>query len=244
MIDTQENNELLKRYLDEYHIDTDSEQRSLMLRHLDLVAEKNKVVNLTRIVDAHDAIVRHLVDSLLFMPLISGLSIRADSSFVDIGTGAGFPGIPLGVMCEAHGTLIDSVGKKVRAVEEFISQLGLQGTLEAKSIRAEDLARQQSERYDLVVARAVADLGVLVEYASPLLRRNGSLVVSKGQIAEDEIQRGMKTAALTGMRYVSRETYELPLGAGHREVLLFAKEHKSSVKLPRRTGEAKHNPLA
>lgn len=243
MICSKTNLNLLASYLDEYGIETTNEQRHTLLAHLDLVIEKNKVINLTRIVTPEDAIVRHVVDSLLILPSVKACERSSSQSFVDIGTGAGFPGIPLGVVTNHHGLLIDSVGKKVNAVNEFIDQLGLSERLVGQSVRVEDLARSKKASFDLVIARAVADLGVLVEYASPLLKQGGHLVVSKALIGDDEIRRGTETAQLTGMRLVSRETYELPKDSGHREILTFIRKGASQVKLPRQTGMAKHKPL-
>ena len=235
--------ELLESYLDEYGIETTNEQRRLLLTHLDLVVEKNKVMNLTRILTPEDAVQRHVVDSLLILPSVKKCELSRRQSFVDIGTGAGFPGVPLGIVTDYEGLLIDSVGKKISAVNEFVRDLGLTERLKAESIRVEDLARSNYASYDLVVARAVADLGVLVEYASPLLKQGGHLVVSKARIGDDEVRRGTGTAERTGMKYVSRETYELPEDAGHREILTYVREGKSKVKLPRQTGMAKHKPL-
>lgn len=244
MINNEDNRVLLDEYLDPYGIHIKQEQMFDLLKHLDLVSEKNRMLNLTRIVDVDDAIVRHLVDSLLLLPSIKALGLPVEASYVDIGTGAGFPGIPIAIVTEYHGLLIDSVGKKVRAVQEFIQELGLDQRLDAQSVRAEDLARNVGQVYEFVTARAVADLGVLIEYATPLLKRHGSLVVSKGRISDDELRRGDKTAEIVGLERVSRETYELPHDTGHREILTYTKVRGSKIKLPRQTGMAKHKPLA
>ena len=245
MINTSDNRDLLERYLDEYQITSNDKQRQLLLHHLDLVVEKNKVMNLTRIIEDREAIIRHVVDSLL---LLGQVQLVADgherTRFVDVGTGGGFPGIPLGVMTSCQGLLIDSVGKKVNAVNEFIDMLGLSAQLSARQVRAEELAKEERSSFDIVTARAVADLGVLVEYASPLLKRGGKLIVSKAQIQDEEIDRGCKTAKIVGLSLVSRETYELPENQGHREILTFVHDRKSSVKLPRAIGLAKKKPLA
>ena len=244
MINTSENRTRLERYLGEYDISATDEQLGLLLTHLDLVVEKNKVMNLTRITETREAIIRHTVDSLLLVKsVMTEPHTSEETCFVDVGTGGGFPGIPLGIMTDSRGLLIDSVGKKVNAVNEFISELGLVNRLEAKQIRAEELAKEQREALDFVTARAVADLGVLVEYASPLLKRGGELIVSKAQIQDEEIARGVKTAKIVGMSLVSRETFELPEEQGHREILCFVHDRKSSVKLPRLNGMAKKKPL-
>jgi 16S rRNA (guanine527-N7)-methyltransferase len=244
MIATDSNKTLLQMMLEQYQIETTDEQRELLLRHLDLVVEKNKVMNLTRIVEDREAIVRHVVDSLLLLDAIERYKSSAVVRFLDIGTGAGFPGIPLGIMTEHQGLLIDSVGKKVKSVEEFIDALGLGDRLSARATRAEELAVAQPKSFDVVVARAVADLGVLVEYASPLLRRHGVLVVSKANISEEEMGRGDETGEIVGLERVSRETCELPDEQGHREIITYQKVRTSKVKLPRPVGMAKKKPLA
>lgn len=244
MINTSENVSELTKLLMPFGIHVDADQCQQLLTHLDLVVKKNQVMNLTRIVNPHEAIIRHVVDSLLLLPSLYELVSDRDAQFVDIGTGAGFPGIPLGIMTSWSGVLIDSVAKKVKAVDEFIDELGMREQLIAQAIRAEELAKAQRRTFDLVTARAVADLGVLVEYASPLLKKGGYLAVSKARIPVDEIDRGDKTGELVGLKRVSRETYELPQEQGHREIIVFQRKGACSIKLPRQVGMAKHKPLA
>lgn len=227
--------------LAEYGISCDERRASLLVRHLDLVIEKNKVMNLTRIIDASDALVLHIVDSLL--PLAcKDMKLSGSSSFVDMGTGAGFPGIPLGIMTDAHGTLIDSVGKKVSAVNEFIAALGLDN-LVVEHGRLEDLACSLRGTQDYVFARALARTNILIEYAAPFLKKNGLLVVSKAHPDQEELEEAQRAGELCGLTYVSRETYELPRDLGHREILLYQKTGKAKIKLPRKAGTAKREPL-
>lgn len=244
MIANDANVRLVRRYCEPYGIAVSDEQVMLMLKHLDMVVETNRLFNLTRIVDEHDALLRHVVDSLLFVPGVVRDGDETCKRFVDIGTGAGFPGIPLAIATELTGVLIDSVGKKVGAVEQFVDKLGLGERVSAEKIRAEELAKRETGGFDYVTARAVADLGMLVEYASPLLKQGGKLVVSKGLIGSDELERGVATGKLAAMREVSRETFELPEGAGHREMIMYVKEGKAKVRLPRQVGMAKHKPLS
>lgn len=243
MICSEKNVDALEVYLSRYGIGSSPSQRRLLLRHLDLVREKNQEVNLTRIVDERDMIIRHVVDSLLFLPSLDDLDLAEDATFVDIGTGAGFPGMPIGIMRPYRGVLIDSVRKKSNAVEEFICNLDLGLQLSTRAIRVEDLAREQASRFNFALARAVADLGILIEYASPLLVREGYLVVSKARMTDKEFGRGNQTAQMVGMKLVSCETYELPDDAGYREILSYQKAKHSDVKLPRATGHAKSKPL-
>ena len=243
MIENPEYRDQLAEYLSAYGIACDEQACVLMLRHLDLVVAKNEVMNLTRIVDPEDALVRHVVDSLLLLPMTTSLGVSSEGRFLDVGTGAGFPGIPLALATGMRGKLIDSVGKKVNAVSEFLDELGLAGRVTAQAVRAEELARKEPSTYDMVTARAVAELGVLVEYATPLLMMGGALVVSKANISDEEMSRGVATGKIVGMELVSRETYELPHNTGHREIIAFKRTRKSRIKLPRQTGAAKHKPL-
>lgn len=224
-----------------YGISCDRRKAELLLRHLSLVIEKNKVMNLTRITSPEEAVSLHILDSLL--PLVClGMDMSEKTSFIDLGTGAGYPGIPLAIMTGATGLLVDSVGKKVNAVNEFISALGLQ-TVTAVHARVEELPTSELSRHDYVFVRAVAQANVLVEYAAPLLKMHGCLVLEKGRPGEDEIGASKRAGEICGMSFVSRETFELPDDLGHREILIYEKTSKPRIKLPRRTGLAKKEPL-
>ena len=212
----------------------------LLARHLDLVINKNHTLNLTRIDSVEDGAYLHVVDSLL---LLGAVGAAPAGPMLDIGTGAGFPGIPLSIVAHRRGTLVDSVGKKVAAVEEFLHELGLDAYLEARHIRVEDLAREQRGRYAVVTARAVAQTNVLVEYAAPLLQGRGRLVVAKARPSEEELETADRAAVLCGLKRVSRETFELPGDRGHREVISYERVGKPSIRLPRATGMAKKKPL-
>lgn len=242
MILGEQNIQRLIDYASSYDIAVSEDQAQRLLHHLYLLVDANQRVNLTRITEPEDAIVRHVIDSLLIVPSLGVGDLRG-KRFVDIGTGGGFPGIPLGIMTELSGTLIDSVAKKTRIVTEFLEELDLAPRLVAESIRAEVLAKKSPQSYDFVVARAVAQLGALVEYAAPLLKMHGQLLVSKANISDEEMYIGQQTAKIVGLRDVSRETYELPHDGGHREIIVFEKTRQSRVKLPRTNGAAVHKPL-
>ena len=220
---------------------SDSEARDL-LRHLDLVIEANKSVNLTRITSVRDGINLHIVDSLLY--IAADLSMRESRGrLLDIGTGAGYPGIPIDICSSVNVTMIDSVGKKVRALQSFVDELGLDSKSECIKSRAEELAQQQSGSFEYVTARAVAQLSTLIEYATPFLVKSGKAIFSKGRMSDDEIEQAQITAKICGMKLVSRKTFELPDESGHRELLTYVRERDSKVNLPRRNGLAKSEPL-
>lgn len=227
--------------LSQFGISLTQEQAQMLVSYLGLVIEKNKVVNLTRITNPSEAVTLHLVDSLL--PLASNsLHVDESSKILDMGTGAGFPGVPVAVVTGAQALLVDSVRKKTDAVAEFVAALGL-GNVSTRHSRLEELARELTSSQDVVFARAVARTNVLIEYATPFLSQNGVLVVEKGRPEDDEITEAEKAASLCGLSLVSRETFELPHDLGHREILIYKKVGKSKIKLPRRTGLAKSQPL-
>ena len=240
--DMNQRAEELTSLLSSYGIEASPNQVALLLQHLNLVIEKNKEFNLTRIVDLEDALSLHILDSLLPLRIESFSSIP-DPSFVDIGTGAGFPGIPLGIMSGYHGLLIDSVGKKVEADRHFIEQLLLSDLLDVRKMRAEELDRSMTNAFGFVIARAVAQTDVLLEYAQPFLKMGGLSIIEKAHPSDDEIAAASRAAALCGMTIVSRETYELPRDLGHRELLVYKKSGRSKVRLPRPVGMAKSQPL-
>lgn len=227
--------------LSQFGISLTQEQARTLVSYLGLVIEKNKVMNLTRITNLSEAVTLHLVDSLL--PLASdALQVDQGSRILDMGTGAGFPGVPVAVVTGAQALLVDSVRKKTDAVSEFAVALGL-GNVSTRHARLEELARELAFSQDVVFARAVARTNVLIEYATPFLSLNGMLVVEKGRPEDDEIAEAKKAASLCGLSLVSRETSELPRDLGHREIFIYKKVGKSKIKLPRRTGLAKSQPL-
>lgn len=220
-------------------VDLTDRECDLLLGHLALMLEKNKVMNLTGIKDPEEAVNLHVVDSLLMLKGFQATKGR----FIDIGTGGGFPGIPLSIMTGRSGVLMDSVRKKVVACSEFISVLGLSNQLCVTSERAEDYALGHKCSFGTVIARAVAPLGILCEYATPLLEPEGSLLVTKGRLSDEEFIQGERAAKTCGLEIVSRETSVLPVSNAHREIVLIKKCRKSSIRLPRQTGEAKKHPL-
>ncbi|MDO4796918.1 MAG: 16S rRNA (guanine(527)-N(7))-methyltransferase RsmG [Coriobacteriales bacterium] len=232
--------EQLSLALDEAGIATSGRQRELLARHLDLVIERNRVVNLTRITSVREATYLHVVDSLL---LGDAFASAPEGPFVDMGTGAGYPGIPLAIVTGRQAVLIDSVGKKVAAVQDFVNELGLSDTVRAVTGRVEDFARKNRGDFAVVTARAVAQTNVLVEYAAPLLMRGGRLVVAKARPTAEEVAAGDRAARICGLRRVSRETLLLPHDMGQREILVYERTGNPSVRLPRPVGTAKHHPL-
>jgi 16S rRNA (guanine527-N7)-methyltransferase len=215
--------------------------RETALRYLVDVLEANRRLNLTRIVDPQSAVRLHLLDSLSASP---ELRSAPSGDVVDIGSGAGFPGVPLAIESRRDFTLLDSVGKKAAAVEEILRRPGRPIPARAVAGRAEDLARTATAGFAAVVARAVAPLPSLVELASPLLMAGGLLVALKGQPSDEEVLSGIRVAGIVGMEMRSSRQLTLPGSGERRTIVVFEKTGPPRINLPRRTGLAQHQPLA
>lgn len=224
---------------DEAGISLDSNQARQCIYHLLYVCQVNEYINLTRITNVFNALVLHIVDSLTLLSLIPDSA----SSCLDMGTGAGFPGIPLSIASSASWTLLDSVGKKVDAVNSFIERLSLDN-VHVVHDRLETFALDKSHRFDCIVARAVAPIPILLEYARPLLNMGGSLVISKGAPDDEELDSGARVSRMLGYKLMYSSELNLPSDMGHRSLFQYLVCSPSSVKLPRQTGQAKKNPLA
>ncbi len=232
---------LLSGLIAEAGLEVTEQAQSLALRHLDWVLEKNLTLNLTSVTNPADAVRLHTVDSLMALPEIGD---APGGMMIDLGSGAGFPGIPLALVSGRHTLLLDSVGKKARAVQECVIELGLDGTVDVWPVRAEQAQLDPANRAGIVIARAVSSLPSLVELAWPLLQQGGWLVAMKGRADEAEVSRGDEAGKLTAMRLLTLREYALPGGGELRSVYVYERVGNASIRLPRRTGLAQRRPLA
>ena len=230
----------LTAYCKDYSLKVSDDKLRVCIQHLDLVLETNKTTNLTRILNVDDAAVLHILDSLVLLPYINK---APEGALLDMGTGAGFPGIPLTIATGRKTTYIDSVGKKVDAVNSFVKGLGLKHA-HAVHDRLEEYARTHKKQFAVVTARALAPLPVLVEYASPYLKDSGLFVITKGNPTDEELNSGEAAAKICGFTTLFTDDLDLPDGLGHREFIILKKSRPASVSLPRANGMAKKNPLA
>ena len=227
-------------YCKDYSLKVSDDSLRVCIQHLDLVLESNKTTNLTRILNVDDAAVLHILDSLVLLPYIDK---APEGALLDMGTGAGFPGIPLTIASGRKATYIDSVGKKVDAVNSFVKKLGLKHA-NAVHNRLEEYARSHKKQFTVVTARALAPLPVLVEYASPFLKDGGLFVITKGNPSDEELQSGLAAAKICGFTMLMTDDLDLPNVLCHREFIILKKPRHASVSLPRANGMAKKNPLA
>jgi 16S rRNA (guanine527-N7)-methyltransferase len=226
--------------LAEAGIQLPGQTRERVLRHIDWVLETNQFVNLTAITDPEAAIRLHGVDSLV---ALSEVSAAPAGILLDLGTGAGFPGMPLALATNRRAVLLDSVTKKSSVLGEFLQAEGLGGRIEARSGRVEELARERPGSFAVVTARAVAPLASLVELAAPLLVEGGKLVALKARIEPEELASADAAASVTGMKRTSKREFTLPRGGEARTVVVYERAGEAKVALPRRTGAAQKRPL-
>lgn len=217
------------------------QQLDLNKKHLQFVLDNNHRARLTAIVEPGEALRLHVYDSLTILPEVNK---APDGPLLDIGTGGGFPGIPLGVVTGRSVTLLDSVKKKVRLLEESIEALDASTPFKVSDLRAEEFALTSRNGFAVVTARALSSLPSLIELAQPLLRLGGVLIAQKGTVSSEEVAAGDKSAKLLGMKRTEWRQFKLPHGDEQRAVLVYEKSRECTMKLPRRPGMAQHKPLA
>ena len=217
-----------------------SQQQEAILTHLDCVMEANKITNLTRIDDKESALILHVEDSL------SALAEIEDSPlglYGDMGTGAGYPGIPLAIATGRKTMLIDAREKKVKVLNGIIETLHLTDQVSTYAGRVELLARKKPGAFTVLTARALAKLSVLLELASPLLAKKGCLICYKAQISDEELNDAMRVQSIVGMTLKSDRSFVLSDGVTKRRIVVFEKTGKPQIKLPRLEGKAQKDPL-
>lgn len=215
-------------------------QIELLNRYLSEILEVNKTTNLTRIESIDEARVLHLEDSLAGIPEVME---APQGRYGDLGSGGGFPGVPIAVATGRETVLIDSVKKKMALVSSIIDSLGLSGTISICDSRIEELSEEQPESFAVLTARALTRLNSLLELASPLLIRNGYLVCYKAQLPDGELEEALAMAHRVGMSFISQRSVLLSDGVTERTILVFEKTDNPEVKLPRRVGQAQKSPL-
>lgn len=209
-----------------------------MVRHLLLVEERSSRVNLTAVHNPADAVSIHVLDSLSGMPAMRG---APDGLLVDLGAGAGFPGIPLCVASGRRAVLVESIGKKADFLSEAVSMLSIDATVFRG--RAEEYALERPEAR-VVTCRALAELPVLLELGAPLLAEGGLLIAYKGRLVQEEMDRGRRAAARVGLRPEAVIPVAVPGIHAARVLVVFRRTGVPEIELPRRSGMARKRPLA
>ena len=218
------------------------EQTAQLARYQALLHEWNQRINLTAITDPEEVRVRHFLDSLTVASVTGDLS---GQRLIDIGTGAGFPGLPLKIVYPQMAlTLVESVTKKTRFLQEVVQALGLD-EVRVLDARAETLGQQPSyrERYDWAVARAVADLRVLAEYLLPFCRIGGQMLAMKGQSAPEEVERAVHAIELLGGSAPQMHKIRLPGREEQYYLVRSTKVQPTPFDYPRQPGRPAKRPL-
>jgi len=221
-------------------IELNEKQIVLFYKYMEMLLEWNEKINLTAITEVKEIVVKHFIDSILVAKFI-----KPESKIIDVGTGAGFPGIPLKIYNESYKlTLLDSLNKRTIFLQEVVKELGLEN-VEIIHGRAEDYAQDMKYReiYDYAISRAVAPLNILLEYLVPYTCVNGTVIAMKGNNAEEEIKNAQNAMNKLCVNIREKEKIELPDNSGERFILVFEKKQKTNKIYPRKAGTPKKNPL-
>lgn len=212
-------------------IDLNDVQIENFIKFKDILLEWNEKINLTTIVEDDDIIIKHFVDSLT-----SAMYVEDNAKIIDIGTGAGFPGIPLKIVKDdLDVTLLDSLNKRIVYLNDLIDRIGFR-KIEAIHGRAEETSRNKDfrEQYDIAIARAVANLKVLSEYALPFVKVGGKFICMKGPNVAEEISGAEENIKLLGGRIIEKKSFELPGTDMGRTIIVIEKVKNTDKKYPRK----------
>ncbi len=221
-------------------INLTNKQLNEFYTYMNLLIEWNKNINLTAITEPEEIIKKHFIDSLTISK-----NIKKDSSIIDVGTGAGFPGIPLKIVREdINVVLLDALNKRLNFLNEVIKENKLEN-IETVHFRAEEVGKNKiyREKYDVATSRAVAQLNILAEYLLPLVKVGGKCIGMKGSNVEEELKNSKKAINLLGGEIEKIEEFILPDSDIKRNVIIIKKVNSTPVKYPRKPGIPTKEPI-
>lgn len=239
--------EIVKAYSDKEGLGLSAEQLEALETYARMLVKTNEVMNLTNITDDEGIAVRHFIDSLTLVPYIREEQMRAsreDISVIDVGTGAGFPGVVLKIAVpNIRLTLLDSLNKRLNFLNEVCAALKL-SDVETVHGRAEDAGRDPMlrEKFDISCARAVASLPVLSEYCLPFVKPQGAFIAMKGNVDEEE-QASRKAVEVLGGKKEKTDKFLLPGTDMNRSIVVVRKVRPTPKTYPRQAGKPSKNPL-
>lgn len=231
----------IKEQVKKLHINLKDEQCEMLLKYYEMLIEYNSKCNLTAITDFKDVVLKHFIDSLSIVYIYD---MNIDASVIDIGTGAGFPGIPLKIAFpRLKMTLVDSLDKRISFLNSVIKELSLDNC-KAIHTRAEELGHSKSrESFDLCVTRAVSNLSVISEYCLPLIKPGGYFIPYKGSSVKEEISDYEIAVEELGGAIDDVAIYQLPDSDITRSLILIYKDVETPKKYPRKNGIPAKRPL-
>lgn len=235
-------NHVLKSGCEKLGISLNEEQEKQFIEYYKLLIEWNQVMNLTAITEYDEVMQKHFVDSL---SLVKGIHISSCETLIDVGTGAGFPGIPLKIIFpHLKIVLLDSLGKRVKFLNAVIEKLGL-NNITAIHGRAEDFSRQKEyrEKFDICVSRAVANLSSLSEYCLPYVKIGGVFISYKSGAVEEELKNARRAISILGGKEKQTLKFVLPDSDIERSFVIIQKKKETPRKYPRKAGVPGKEPL-
>lgn len=230
----------LQKNLDELEIVLNDEQKEKFYIYMELLIDWNKKINLTAITEPKDVITKHFIDSITIFK-----ELKVGSKTIDVGTGAGFPGIPIKIVDKsAQVTLLDSLNKRITYLEDVIENLELKD-IEAIHGRVEEIANKKEYRgkYDIATSRAVAALNILVEYLLPLVKIGGKCICMKGPEINDELRNAENAINILGGKIEKVINFKLPNSEFERNLVVIKKVKETPDRYPRKPGTPSKEPL-
>lgn len=226
------------KYVDDLGITCDDDKLSKLNKYYEMLVEYNKVMNLTGITDKNQVYLKHFYDSLTIAKVIN---LNEYNTLCDIGTGAGFPGLVIKVLYpHLKVTLVDSLNKRINFLNDVIKELGLTD-IETVHARIEDYAHNNKDKFDIVTARAVAPLNILLEYAIPITKVNSYFIAMKGKIEDENTYNNALRVLKSEVEEIKE--FKLPIENSDRTIYIIKKISKINGKYPRKPSEIKKNML-
>lgn len=230
----------LEKKAKKMQIELSNQQLEQFYLYMNLLLEWNEKINLTAITDPKEIILKHFIDSITIAPYLKNAQ-----SILDIGTGAGFPGIPLAILENSKDfVLMDSLNKRIIFLQEVIQNIALTG-VQAIHGRAEELGKEKEHRehYDLVTSRAVAKLNILLEYMLPFVKVGGRCICMKSQEIEEELKEAKQAIELLGGKLERVDEIILPESDVKRKIIVIQKVRQTPIKYPRKPGTPTKEPI-